>query len=246
MKFAWKFSLLPLSLPQRTLSDPDDSPLINLCGLTRKKLRITRGKSIVVDGPKGSHPDKVARLISKVEEVVAQSKGVIHSSAPTNSLGTTVLNSDTPGSKRFTQSQAAKALAELSTSRKRRRSHASSSSDEDSVPEDQPLSPKGGNSDSSLFRSALHRGLWAFVSVRKVRREHSLPPSRVQGLHILELISDLGLSKTVINVPSYVLSVVREFYANLSRSISDLSSEHFYKTFIRGHWIDFSPSVINQ
>lgn len=57
---------------------------------------------------------------------------------------------------------------------------------------------------------------------------------------------ELGLGKTVLNVPSYVLKVVLEFYTNLLSDITDLPPEVAYTTFARGEFVKFSPEVINQ
>lgn len=106
--------------------------------------------------------------------------------------------------------------------------------------------PNTGNLHQSYFQSPIHASLWSIVCRRQIIREHSLEPRRVRGLGILEHLSDLGLSKTAVDVPPYVLQVVREFYANLPLVKPHASTEHAFKAFIRGYWIDFSPLAINR
>lgn len=59
---------------------------------------------------------------------------------------------------------------------------------------------------------------------------------------LVELIIDIGLAKTVLNVHSYVLRVVLEFYANLhSKSVSCLCMQNFRLWCL----CCFSPDSIN-
>lgn len=155
--------------------------------------------------------------------------------------------------RRMTRGQAAKALADMSSSRKRQRipsalNRGSRSSPIDSDSEDQLVqSPDGGgNPDPLTFKSKLHHGLWTFVCSRNVIREHFLLSTKVKNLGIIENLEDMGLAKTSLSVPTYVLKVVLEFYANLCQDISVVTSPNAFKNFVRGVTIDFSPSIINE
>ena len=44
----------------------------------------------------------------------------------------------------------------------------------------------------------------------------------------------------------YVEEVVREFYVNLHKGISDPGDPQAFKPYVRGHLFDFSPAAINE
>nr|GMD17789.1 uncharacterized protein LOC109167433 [Ipomoea batatas] len=50
----------------------------------------------------------------------------------------------------------------------------------------------------------------------------------------------------VTNVGPYCDLVTREFYTNLTEATVDRDSDHFHNVYIRRHWYDFSPAVIND
>lgn len=88
--------------------------------------------------------------------------------------------------------------------------------------------------------------MWSALCGRTFIRENSLHPEKANHIGILDLLRETNLSKTVLNVPTFVKQMVLEFYCNLSVDISVKSSPHYHRTFIRGMLIDFSPDVINN
>lgn len=63
---------------------------------------------------------------------------------------------------------------------------------------------------------------------------------------ILKLLEDVGLVRTVVDVQPFVKKVVLEFYANMSKSMSDTTSDNAYLSYVRGHLFAFSPYVISR
>lgn len=158
--------------------------------------------------------------------------------------------------RRFTRSRPNQTLAALCPPKKRVREdlHQEQNAANINVRDNIERSPaKSGNKvpsqslpRSSVFRSSLHQDLWPFVCARSFRREHTLVPAKVKHLGIVDVLKDLGILNTVLNVPSFVKNVVLEFYCNLSTEINDIKSEHFHQTFVRGGFVNFSPQVINE
>ncbi|KAH6786856.1 hypothetical protein C2S52_006408 [Perilla frutescens var. hirtella] len=99
--------------------------------------------------------------------------------------------------------------------------------------------------DSSKFLSAFHQRQNKLVVGRSLVSERKLVKTDVEGTEVVELLHDLRLEKSSYHAPVFIATVVHEFYANLSKSIKDTSSEHAFSVFVRGFWIPFSPTVIN-
>ncbi|KAH6807819.1 hypothetical protein C2S51_028927 [Perilla frutescens var. frutescens] len=99
--------------------------------------------------------------------------------------------------------------------------------------------------DSSNFYSIFHQCQYKLVVGHSLVSECKLIKADVEGTGVIEFLHDLRLEKSAYTAPHFVAAVVHEFYANLSKSIRDASSEHAFVVFLRGHWIPFSPSVIN-
>lgn len=59
-------------------------------------------------------------------------------------------------------------------------------------------------------------------------------------------LKDRGLWTTVSNVHGFEVNVVREFYSNILKEVSDESSKMFGKVYVRGNMYDFSPASINK
>lgn len=95
--------------------------------------------------------------------------------------------------------------------------------------------------DAMFFKSSLHQSLWDCVTSWTFLREITLLPEKANHISIIDLLHDVGLAKTVLNVPSFVKQVVIEFYCNLSLDVAVTG-----KMFIRGINIEFSPEVINS
>lgn len=229
----------------------DDCPLINLRTRARQLHQsLSHAVNVeepLVEGPPGSLPDRVAKLFAEVENHTSSTQA----EEPPHTVGVT---------RRFTRSQANKVLAAPSESRKKRRPtvpvSAPPTSDflfDSAVTDSCEFIRRRKNkidivcpTAESAFRSNFHRGLWPFVCARSLLREHSLMPSCVKDLSIVEHLSDIGLAKTVLNVPSFVLGVVLEFYSNLSSDTSDIHSPTVFTTFVRRVSICFSPDIINE
>lgn len=72
-------------------------------------------------------------------------------------------------------------------------------------------------------------------------REHLLHPCVVSDFRIVELLDELGLTNTALNINSFVKKVVLEFYTNLSKDISDVISDDAHLAYVKGTLISFSP-----
>ncbi|KAL2498438.1 putative S-locus lectin protein kinase family protein [Abeliophyllum distichum] len=60
------------------------------------------------------------------------------------------------------------------------------------------------------------------------------------------VIQQCGWSKVAaVPHPTYI-TLVKEFFANFSKEIDTLESSHRYKTWVRGKWIWYSPSIIDR
>nr|GMD14374.1 uncharacterized protein LOC109181161 [Ipomoea batatas] len=64
--------------------------------------------------------------------------------------------------------------------------------------------------------------------------------------NLIDLLRSQNLLQTVTNVGPYCDLVTREFYSNLTEATVDRDSAHFHNVYIRRHWYDFSPAVIND
>nr|GMD91946.1 protein FAR1-RELATED SEQUENCE 5-like [Ipomoea batatas] len=64
--------------------------------------------------------------------------------------------------------------------------------------------------------------------------------------NLIDLLRSQNLLQTVTNVGPYCDLVTREFYTNLTEATVDRDSDHFHNVFLRRHWYDFSPAVIND
>nr|GMD28204.1 uncharacterized protein LOC109181161 [Ipomoea batatas] len=64
--------------------------------------------------------------------------------------------------------------------------------------------------------------------------------------NLIDLLRSQNLLQTVTNVGPYCDLVAREFYSNLTEATVDRDSDHFHNVFLRRHWYDFSPAVIND
>lgn len=236
-------------------------PLANLRRNARAKWHqknVQPDDGVLVSGPPGSHPHMVAQLFSEVESsisgVQSESQTAVDDSSKPSS------ESAPSTGKRFTRSEAAKALAQLSqpTKRSKRSSHSHSSGPSLSSPitvvegsspvvtSSEPSPFIECNDIDTTFRSGFHKGMWPFVCARNIYREYSVDPAKLESLGLLDHILDMGFGKTVLNVPSFVRKVVLEFYSNLSSDIAELPSDVGYTTFVRGEFVKFSPAVINQ
>lgn len=214
------------------VSEEDEEPLINL----RQKARAQWKSKLVESTATG--------VTSKSASALKNTGGSMPATCHLRQPGLAQV-----ATRRFTRSQADQALATLCPPKKRSRGDTQVESNAGNPPfsgkqvthvSPIPIPPL------SVFRSSLHRGLWPFVCARSFRREHSLVPAKVNHLGTIDLLRDLGISNTLLNVPSFVKNVVLEFYCNLSADMTTVQSQNFHKTFVRGVFVDFSPEVINE
>nr|GMD06175.1 uncharacterized protein LOC109181161 [Ipomoea batatas] len=63
---------------------------------------------------------------------------------------------------------------------------------------------------------------------------------------LIDLLRSQNLLQTVTHVGPYCDLVTREFYSNLTEATVDRDSAHFHNVYIRRHWYNFSPAVIND
>ncbi|KAL2480755.1 Uncharacterized protein Adt_33721 [Abeliophyllum distichum] len=65
--------------------------------------------------------------------------------------------------------------------------------------------------------------------------------------HLLErVIQHCGWHKVADAPHAAYLTLVREFFANFNPNIDVPESPHIYKTWVRGRWIRFSPTMIDR
>lgn len=84
-----------------------------------------------------------------------------------------------------------------------------------------------------FLRLLKYEERWEIFLRRNLVKEHSLRPSVVVDYKIMELLEELGLTKTAINIKPYVLKIMLEFYANLSKNICDATSDNMHLAYIR-------------
>lgn len=60
------------------------------------------------------------------------------------------------------------------------------------------------------------------------------------------MLEEVGLSKTILNVQPYVKKVVLEFYANLSKNMSNAVYDDDFLAYVYGHLFAFPPHEINR
>lgn len=237
---------------ESSLSDSaDEEPLINLQERIRQRLQ--KGKTPIyqteplVEGPPGSLPDQVAKLFAEVESTIANESGIDGSlQAPSDATASVQENVKDNIAQtlpmRVTRSRTNQQLEARCQPKKRSSPGIPVSpalvDDVDPAPTATDASLKKPkkvlpcSSASNAFRSSLAQGLWPFLCARNLFREHSLVPSRVKKLGIVESLTAMGLGQTVLNVPTYVLRVVLEFYANLCPTTADVSSPYYHKSYI--------------
>lgn len=92
-----------------------------------------------------------------------------------------------------------------------------------------------------MFRNEDTKIHWNKFFNKTFIREHNWKSSYIQDFHILELLDEVRLTKTVVHVPSIVKKIVLEFYANLSTDMGDVTSENTYLAYVRRHLFAFSP-----
>ncbi|XP_058747007.1 uncharacterized protein LOC131619996 [Vicia villosa] len=100
--------------------------------------------------------------------------------------------------------------------------------------------------DNVSFHYASSASRWKYVLQKRLAVERELAPNSLENKEVLELIQEVGLLKTVCNLPKCYEKLVKEFVVNLSEDCGNSMSVDFRKVFVRGKCVSFSPSVINK
>ena len=98
---------------------------------------------------------------------------------------------------------------------------------------------------SHIFLSDFHFFLWQFVVQQSLIPEHSLQHKDFESTGTMELLGTMNLLDTITKLLPFVKTIVLEFYSNLKKVVGDPTSPDFYKVYVRGHWFDFSPTILN-
>ncbi|XP_058762839.1 uncharacterized protein LOC131636213 [Vicia villosa] len=100
--------------------------------------------------------------------------------------------------------------------------------------------------DNVSFHYASSASRWKYMLQKRLAGERELAPNAPENKEIFELIQEAGLLKTIYNLPKCYERLVKEFTVNLSEDFGNNKSVDFRKVFVRGKWVSFSPSVINN
>ncbi|XP_050890925.1 uncharacterized protein LOC127096393 [Lathyrus oleraceus] len=87
---------------------------------------------------------------------------------------------------------------------------------------------------------------WKFVIQRRVAVERKLGKHVVDVKEVMNLIKVDGLLKAVVGFSQCYEGLVKEFIVNIPEDISDKNNNEFYKVYLRGKCITFSPTIINN
>ncbi|XP_058764304.1 uncharacterized protein LOC131637715 [Vicia villosa] len=100
--------------------------------------------------------------------------------------------------------------------------------------------------DNISFHSINSVEGWRFMYQRRVVLERELGQDTLKIKEIMELISDVGLMKTVTHFAKFYEVLVKEFIVNIPVDCADPGSQNFRKIYVRGRCVNFSPIVINR
>lgn len=76
--------------------------------------------------------------------------------------------------------------------------------------------------------------------------ERTIDESAFDKYRLIDLLTEKGLIKSALFTKSYNLSLVQEFYSNISQEVRIPTAKGFQKVYVRWQWIDFSPEGINE
>ncbi|XP_050919703.1 uncharacterized protein LOC127137275 [Lathyrus oleraceus] len=94
------------------------------------------------------------------------------------------------------------------------------------------------------FASSVNR--WKYVYQKRLALERELAQNVLDCKDLMDLIQEVGLTKTVTQFSKCYEMLVKEFIVNLSEECVDGKSKEFRKVYVRGKCVNFSPSVINK
>jgi hypothetical protein len=100
--------------------------------------------------------------------------------------------------------------------------------------------------DNISFHSVESSKRWKYVYQRRIALERELTKEGTDLKGIMELIEKAGMTKTVCGLGDCYERLVKEFLVNLSSECDNKLSPEFRKVFVRGHCVNFSPSIINN
>jgi hypothetical protein len=100
--------------------------------------------------------------------------------------------------------------------------------------------------DNISFHSVESSKRWKYVYQRRIALERELSKEGTDLKDIMELIKQVGMTKTMCGLGDCYEKLVKEFLVNLSSECDNKLSPEFRKVFVRGHCVNFSPSIINN
>nr|GMC90590.1 uncharacterized protein LOC109166029 [Ipomoea batatas] len=114
-----------------------------------------------------------------------------------------------------------------------------------SVPQSLPKSSSSGFPLPILLNKDL-QAAWVINKDRSLLLQRNIDVENFTACcNLIDLLRYQNLLQTVTHVGPYCDLVTREFYTNLTEATMDRDSAHFHNVYIRRHWYDFSPAVIN-
>ncbi|XP_058727175.1 uncharacterized protein LOC131598609 [Vicia villosa] len=87
--------------------------------------------------------------------------------------------------------------------------------------------------DNVSFHYASSANGWKYVLQKRLSVERELAPNALENKEILELIQEVGLLKTLCNLPKCYERLVKEIMVNLSEDCGNSKSVDFIKVFVR-------------
>jgi len=100
--------------------------------------------------------------------------------------------------------------------------------------------------DKGFFHLPQNALRWKFIYHRTLALERELGKEVLELEVVMEYIKEACLIKTLCNLGECYEQLIKEFLVNiLDDCDSPISSEH-QKVFVRGEWVNFSPTVINK
>nr|GME10083.1 uncharacterized protein LOC109181161 [Ipomoea batatas] len=111
-----------------------------------------------------------------------------------------------------------------------------------------PLSlPKSSGFPLPILLNKNVQAAWSINKDRSLLLQRNIDVENFTAYcNLIDLLRSQNLLQTVTNVGPYCDLVTREFYSNLTEATVDRDSDHFHNVFLRRHWYDFSPAVIND
>ena len=105
---------------------------------------------------------------------------------------------------------------------------------------------KSGPSSSRRFSSHSHDKLWIFVVKRAFIEERVLHSKDFGPNGIIEHLEEVNLLSSFRTLGPFMKHIVLDFYVNLRKWMGEQTSPEFQKVHVRGHCLDFYPSIINE